>query len=444
MTNKIPIWLDCDPGHDDALAIILAGRLVRRPTWRWLNKQLMLSATHPHTHFLHAGYNPKSELLGISTVAGNQTVEKVTDNALRVLHAAGMEESVVVVVGQSKPLMRPPAHCPGTWYIECVQYNPSTDKIQYNTEIHGESGLDGPYGGPVLPPSSRSPLPDKAVLYMYDCIKKRYVEGESKTKIQLIATGALTNIALLIILYPDIVDMVDITLMGGVLGIGNTGPVVEFNIQTDPEAAHVVFESGVAVLNMVPLEVTHTALATSQVIERIRVGNSEKELKGIPFRELIVDLLMFFADTYKRVFRFDDPPLHDPCAVAYVLAPEIFTDVEHLRVDIEVASALSAGQTVVDVWGATGKKPNAYVCMKMDVDKFWDLMLDSVEKAAAASPLMGRTKTLTPFDGGGVHSLSSSSLDLHAVTLALNDVDGGGDEDETTTATTTSGRSMAD
>jgi inosine-uridine nucleoside N-ribohydrolase len=270
-------------------------------------------------------------------------------------------------------------------------------------QIHGESGLDGPYGGPVLPPSTRTALPGKAVLIMFDAIQKSFIEKGKK--VQLIATGALTNVALLLILFPEVIDMIDISLMGGALGIGNTGPCVEFNLQIDPEAARVVFESG-APVTMVPLEVTHTALATPEVLQRINGIQP-----GHPFLELIEALLLFFAETYKRVFKFDFPPLHDPCAVAYVIAPELFT-VEKLRVDIETQSVLSAGQTVVDLYGkaSTGKAPNANVCMKMQVDKFWDLMIDAIGAAANASTL--ETKVVVaqgPVMEKGVPPLRSSS-----------------------------------
>lgn len=323
----------------------------------------------PFLFTIPTGYNPNVNLIGISTVAGNQSLEKVTDNALRVLSAAGLDrqDHIPVVAGQNKPLMRPPLHCP---------------------QIHGESGLDGPYGGPVLPPSNRTATPGKAVVIMFDAIQQKYDTsdngGSNKRKVQVVATGALTNVALLVILFPEVIDMIEIVLMGGALGLGNTGPVVEFNIQTDPEAARVVFESG-AQITMVPLEVTHTALATPEVLERI--NNIHPGVH--PFLELIAALLIFFAETYKRVFKFEHPPLHDPCAIAYVIAPELFT-VEKLRVDIETQSELSAGQTVVDLWGSSGKQPNANVCMKMNVDKFWDLMIDAIGAAANASTLETR------------------------------------------------------
>jgi inosine-uridine nucleoside N-ribohydrolase len=312
---------------------------------------------------------------------------------LRVLSAAGLgSHNIPVVAGQNKPLMRPPLHCP---------------------QIHGESGLDGPFGGPVLPASNPTATPGKAVLIMFDTIQKNFnnstTSSDKHTKVQLVATGALTNVAVLLILFPEVVDMIEIVLMGGALGIGNTGPVVEFNIQTDPEAARVVFESG-AQVTMVPLEVTHTALATPEVLKRI--NDIEP---GHPFLGLIAALLLFFAETYKRVFRFEHPPLHDPCAVAYVIAPELF-EVEKLRVDIETQSELSAGQTVVDLWGSSGKKPNANVCMKLKVDKFWNLMVDAIEAATNASTLetkvpvaKGPVQVARPLSGGGGSSSGAGS-----------------------------------
>ena len=312
-------------------------------------------------------------------MAGNQSLEKVTDNALRVLAAAGLDQ-IPVVAGQDKPLMRPSLHCP---------------------QIHGESGLDGPFGGPVLPPATHSALPQKAVLVMAETIRERFLLGDGNVRIQLVATGALTNVALLLILYPEFIDMVNIVLMGGALGVGNTGPVVEFNIQTDPEAARVVFESG-AHVTMIPLEVTHTALATPEILSRINTPPNH------PFLELIVELLTFFAETYKRVFKFEHPPLHDPCAVAYVIAPELFKT-ERVRVDIETCSTLSAGQTVVDVWGSSGKAPNAVVCMEMDVMKFWDLMVDAIHAAAVASPLREKTKVIKVEENGILLGIAPSS-----------------------------------
>lgn len=307
---------------------------------------------------LLAGHNPQLQLLGVSTVAGNQTADKVTKNALSALYVGGIHADVVK--GQDKPILQCSALlCP---------------------EIHGESGLDGPDGGCLLPPSPQQPLPGKAPIVMFERIAAHHKQtGE---KVVLICTGALTNAALLLTLYPELVSegMMELVLMGGALGLGNTGPVMEFNIQTDPEAARIVFESGVP-LTMVPLEVTHTALVTTRVLQDIRLAHG-----STPFKELVTLLLLFFATTYREVFKFDDPPLHDPCAVAYVIAPQLFR-VEHLRVDIETCSPLSAGQTVVDIWGQSKRPKNCCVAMSMDVAGFWELMLRAVDAADSMSPL---------------------------------------------------------
>lgn len=209
--------------------------------------------------------------------------------------------------------------------------------------------------------------------------------------------------------------------MGGALGVGNTGPVAEFNLQLDPEAASVLFSCGVE-LAMVPLEVTHTALVTQPVLDQI--GDHTE------FRRLVRELLLFFRDSYKSHFDFDDPPLHDPCAVAcaarapapqttalpspsrtspvrslrfpslipprtpllpllspdarsYVFAPHIF-EAKRYRVDIEYTSPLSFGQSVVDVWAHSGKEPNATVALKMDVPAFWVSRQSLLPHAAGA------------------------------------------------------------
>ena len=202
----------------------------------------------------------------------------------------------------------------------------------------------------------------------------------------LVATGALTNVALLFSVYPELAGAVEVVLMGGALGKGNTGPVAEFNIQCDPEAARIVFESG-ANLTMVPLEVTHTALVTPEVRERLLGNPATSGRSPSRFRRLVDELMRFFADTYKEVFDFEDPPLHDPCAVAYAVAPEMF-ETRDLRVDVECGSELCAGQTVVDWWRQSPEKPiNCRVCVKMDVGKFWDAMCEAVDNANVACPL---------------------------------------------------------
>eukprot|EP01132_Coremiostelium_polycephalum_P000962 gene962-1225_t len=318
------VWLDCDPGHDDAFAIMLAA------------------------------HNPNINLLGISTVAGNQTVEKTTNNALRVLEIIDRVGTVVVVKGASVPLVRPPMVC---------------------EEIHGASGLDT---ATPLPQPTVSPITDTpAIVVMAQHIKKSF--QETNEKVTIVACGCLTNVALLFSVYPEIKSQCKVSLLGGAMTVGNMSPVAEFNILVDPEAAKIVYESGVEV-TMVPLEVSHKALVTPQIIQRI------KNIGITPYTDTVCDLLHFFTKSYKALFDMDDPPLHDPLAVAYVIDPTIFKT-KLLRVEIETTSTLCYGQTVCDVWGFSKLTKNVNVCLDADIPKFWDLLIDAIEKCNKVSSL---------------------------------------------------------
>jgi len=207
-----------------------------------------------------------------------------------VLSITGLSH-IDVVAGQGKPLMRPTLICP---------------------EIHGNTGLDSNNVG--FPPITKKAVNKKAINHMYETIIA------SPEPVTIVATGALTNVALLLTVYPEIKSKISqLSILGGSIGIGNISPAAEFNILIDPEAARIVFESGLAHFVMVPLEVSHTALVTPNVVERIAKMNSN-------FSRLAVDLLHFFADSYKKVFGFEFPPLHDPLAVAYVINPSISDD----------------------------------------------------------------------------------------------------------------------
>jgi inosine-uridine nucleoside N-ribohydrolase len=207
--------------------------------------------------------------------------------------------------------------------------------------------------------------------------------------VHLVCTGQLTNAALLLTLFPEIKSkLAQVVIMGGGIGIGNTSPAAEFNIECDPEAAKIVFDEASKGLRlvMVPLEVTHTALCTPDILERIIISNT-------PFTRLITELLLFFRETYKRVFRFEHPPVHDPCAVFYVTRPDLF-QVELMRVDIETSSMLCAGRTVCDVYQMSTLTKNVYVATKMDVVTFWDNMISAIESADAASCMNGNNSNL--------------------------------------------------
>lgn len=429
-----PLWLDCDPGHDDAVAILLAAHLP-----------------------LHC------RLLGLSTVACNQSLEKVTRNALDVLSAVGLgggggggRGAVPVVAGAARPLVRP-GLLPGC------------------PEIHGDSGLDGPGGGPLLPRcgdravgeeeegprgqgAARGTTATSAVEVMYAAIARAAREeaeaddedaarsvgggggaaaaGAATTtttatpppppRVALVCTGALTNAALLFSVHPDAAALCEVFVMGGATtGVGNTSPCAEFNIQTDPEALAVLLRAAEPPpplqqckegaeeerpeddapppfppplhLTLVPLEVTHTALVTPAVLRRLGCGGSggdddgEQDAERPPppptsFRRMLGDLLTFFAASYKRTFGFDHPPLHDPCAVLCALAPSLF-EARRERVEVSTACALTSGQLVLDRWRQLGRPENVTVAHAMDVEAFWEAVARAVDRADGASPL---------------------------------------------------------
>lgn len=304
------IILDVDPGHDDAIAILLAGSC------------------------------PAIELLAVTTVAGNQTLEKTTLNARRVCSVAGIT-GVPIAAGCDRPLVRPQIIA---------------------ADIHGESGLDGPrFGEPTVPLDPRHAVDLIIELLM-----------NSSGDITLVPTGPLTNIATALRREPGITGKIKhISLMGGSWSLGNRTPAAEFNILADAEAARVVFESGVPV-TMVGLDLTHQALATDAVIKRIAA-------LGTPAGDLAAELLRFFASTYKKRQGFDAPPVHDPCAVAWVVDPTII-ETRPMHVDIETRAEFCYGRTVVDVYGVTGKPANALVATKLDFDRFWDLVVDALSR----------------------------------------------------------------
>lgn len=303
------IILDCDPGHDDAIAILLA----------------------------HG--SPEIELLAVTTVVGNQTLEKVTRNALAVARVAGITD-VPFAAGCARPLVRRSETAPS---------------------IHGESGLDGP----VLPEPTLSLDPRHAVDLIIDII----MTHEPGT-ITLVPTAGLTNIALAARKEPRIVERVkEVVLMGGGYHVGNWSAVAEFNIIIDPEAAHIVFNEKWPVV-MVGLDLTHQALATPAVTERIAAINTG------PAR-FVGELLDFFGETYRHVQGFDSPPVHDPCAVAYVIDPSIVSTVK-VPVDIELHGTRTLGMTVADFRAPAPADCTTSVAVTLDHERFWNLITDAL------------------------------------------------------------------
>ena len=305
------IILDCDPGHDDAIAILLA----------------------------HG--NPHIELLAVTTVVGNQTLEKVTRNALAVAEIAGIV-GVPFAAGCPRPLVR---------------------TIEVAADIHGESGMDGP----ELPESSRELDGRHAVDLIIDTIM-----ASEPGEITLVPTGGLTNIALAARKEPRIVSRVrEVVLMGGGFHVGNWSATAEFNIIIDPEAAHIVFNESWP-LTMVGLDLTHQALATPEVRARIEaIGTAPSRFVG--------ELLDFFASTYLEAQGFTHPPVHDPCAVAYVIDPSVMT-VRKTPLDVELTGTLTLGMTVADFRSPPPADCTTQVAVDLDTEKFWALIEDALRR----------------------------------------------------------------
>jgi purine nucleosidase/pyrimidine-specific ribonucleoside hydrolase len=305
-----PIVLDCDPGHDDAVAILLA-----------------------------AGHDA-IDLRAITTVAGNGTLERTTINARRVAALAGLD-GVPIAAGAA---------------------GPSNGELVTAPDVHGETGLDG-YD---LPPGELPLDPRGAVELIADVLL------ESGEPVTLVPTGPLTNIAALLAERPDVRDRIrEIVLMGGSTGRGNTTPAAEFNLYVDPEAAAAVFESGLPV-TMIGLNLTHQATATPDVVERIRA-------LGTPASEAVAAWMGFFGSRYEQIFGKFAPPVHDPCAVALLIDPEVMTTVETF-VAVETEGRWTRGATVVDLHGRLGREPNARVAMELDAPRFWDLVVGALAR----------------------------------------------------------------
>jgi purine nucleosidase len=303
------IILDCDPGHDDAVALLLA----------------------------HG--NPDIELLAVTTVVGNQTLEKVTRNALAVGTIAGIT-GVPFAAGCGRPLVR---------------------SIETAPDIHGESGMDGP----ALPESTIQLDPRHAVDLIIDTVM-----AHEPGTVTLVPTAGLTNIALAARKEPRIVERVkEVVLMGGGYHVGNWSAVAEFNIIIDPEAAHIVFNEKWPVV-MVGLDLTHQALATPDVVEKIAAIGTKPA-------KFVTELMDFFAHTYKDAQGFDSPPVHDPCAVAYVIDPSIVST-RKVPVNIELQGTLTLGMTVADFRAPAPADCHTSVAVDLDHERFWNLVTDAL------------------------------------------------------------------
>ncbi len=304
--HKIPVILDGDPGHDDAIAWLLAAS------------------------------TPALDIKAITTVGGNCSLEKATYNAARICTLLNID--VPIAAGAEFPLV-------------CEAMNAPS--------VHGESGLDGP----ALP----EPTVEVSKLCAVEMMAK--ILRESDEPITLIPTGPLTNIAALLLAHPELKEKVArISLMGGGIYSGNWTPAAEFNILVDPEAAKIVFESGLPII-MAGLDVTERALVKEEDFKRIAALAN-------PVADIVAEWLEFFYIFHKNI-GYDGAPMHDPCAVMVLTHPEVFT-IRPMYVQIETEGEFCRGATIADQLGLSGHAPNVSCILDLDREKFVDYLVDAV------------------------------------------------------------------
>lgn len=316
----IPVLIDCDPGQDDALALLLA-----------------------------LG-SPEIDVLGVTAVAGNQTLGKTTVNALRVLELAGRTD-IRVAAGADGPL---------------------AGELVVADDAHGETGLDGV----DLPPPSVEPVPEHAK----DFLAARL--AASRTAVTLVALGPLTNIALLLETHLEAAQKIErIVLMGGAINEGNQTASAEFNIWIDPGAAERVFKSGLDV-TMVGLDVTNKAVLSNADADSLRGGG--------PVAEAAADMVDFYLRFYNEAYDHGGAPIHDAVALACVFRPDLLR-VEERHVQVDTSDGICRGRTVVDMRRRTTlPKPNAHVAVGMDAEAFRALLLERLRAFPPTSPEASR------------------------------------------------------
>ena len=310
MTRKIII--DTDPGQDDAFAILLALA------------------------------SPELEVLGVTAVAGNVPLHFTEKNSRIICELAGKPQTRVYA-GCDRPIKR---------------------KLVTAEYVHGQTGLNGPQ----LADPTMALQAQHGVDFIIETLRR-----EPAHTVTLCPLGPLTNIAVAFEKAPDIVGRVQqIVLMGGAyFEVGNVTPAAEFNIYVDPEAADIVFKSGVPLVVM-PLDVTHKVLTTRARVERFRAMGTE-------VGRVCAEWLEFFERYDMEKYGSDGGPLHDPTVIAYLLAPGLFKG-RHINVEIETGSELTLGMTVADWWGVTGRPANALFIGSVDADGFFDLLTERIAR----------------------------------------------------------------
>ena len=307
------IIIDTDPGQDDAVAILLA-------------------LASPE----------EVEVLGITAVAGNVPLELTQKNARIICELAGRWD-MLVFAGCDAPLSR---------------------ALVTAEHVHGKTGLDGP----VMPDPVMALQDQHAVDFLIDTLRR-----EPAGTVTLCPLGPLTNIATAFDRAPDIIERVqEIVLMGGAyFEVGNVTPAAEFNIFVDPEAAEIVFHSGVPLVVM-PLDVTHRALTTSDRVEAFRA-------MGTTAGSMVAEWTDFFERYDKNKYGSDGAPLHDPCVIAWLIRPDLFSG-RHINVEIETKGTFTTGMTVADWWGVTDRTPNAQFMREVDADGFFTLLTERIAR----------------------------------------------------------------
>ena len=307
------IIIDTDPGQDDAVAILLA-------------------LASPE----------ELEVLGVTAVAGNVPLPPTQRNARVVCELAGHAD-IPVFAGSDSPLSRP---------------------LVTAEHVHGKTGLDGP----SLPDPHMPLQKGHAVDFIVDTLR-----NEPAGTVTLVPIGPLTNIALAFQDAADIMPRVqEIVLMGGAyFEVGNITPAAEFNIYVDPEAAAIVFKSGIP-LTVMPLDVTHKALITAERVEAFRQ-------MGTRTGRMVAAWTDFFERFDKEKYGSEGAPLHDPCTIAYLLEPELFSG-RHINVEIETESELTRGMTVADWWRVTDRPANATFMGDLDAKGYFDLLSERIAR----------------------------------------------------------------
>lgn len=307
------IIIDTDPGQDDAVAILLA-------------------LASPE----------EIEVLGITAVAGNVPLKLTARNARMVCELAGRTD-IPVFSGCDRPL----AH-----------------SLVTAEHVHGKTGLDGP----DLPEPTMPLAEGHAVDFLIDTLR-----AHPPGTVTLCPLGPLTNIATALQKAPDIAARVqEIVLMGGAyFEVGNITPAAEFNIHVDPEAAEIVFKSGIS-LTVMPLDVTHKALVTAPRNDAFRA-------LGTPVGVAVAQMTDFFERFDKEKYGSDGAPLHDPCVTAYLIRPDLFSG-RFINVEIETQSELTRGMTVADWWGVTDRARNATFMGDVDADGFFALLTERLAR----------------------------------------------------------------